>query len=82
MEFMCWDKINSKILSDGMARFFFLSANVPNSFATTGIWTHINRVAPSWDLLKDDLTTELHGCGWEDFFSKAWISLIFPVGTF
>ena len=30
--------------------------------ATAGIWTHISRVAPTWDLLKDALLTELPNC--------------------
>ena len=40
----------------------FLSTNVPNSYAATGIRTHINRVAPGWDL-SDALPTELHSRG-------------------
>ena len=45
-----------------MAWLGFFIYNCPNSYATTGNWTHVSRVAPnSWDLLEDTLPTELHG---------------------
>ena len=45
-----------QFLTDGVARYF--STTIPNSYAATGIRTHVSRVAPDWDL-SDALPTEL-----------------------
>ena len=55
-----------------MARYFFLSSTiVPNSYAATGIRTHVSRVAPDWNL-SDALLTDLHGHGLLVSLVKRW----------
>ena len=53
--------LNSAVLTDGAARYYFSSTIIPNSYAPTVIRTH-GIVAPDWDVL-DTLPTELHGRG-------------------
>ena len=53
--------IDSMLLKHFPIRTFFLSVHLTNGaarVAKAGIRTHVSRVEPTWDLLKDSLSTE------------------------
>ena len=49
-------------LSFSQMEWLGISTTIPNSYAVTGIRTHVSRVAPDRDL-SDALLTDLHGHG-------------------